>query len=44
MNDIFTKEMRDIAHFCQLRDSFMSRLAYFNLASNIAAAADTQHF
>jgi hypothetical protein len=27
--DIFTKEMRDGAHFCRLRDSFMSRLSSF---------------
>jgi hypothetical protein len=28
--DIFTKEMRDGAHFRRLRDSFMSRLSDFN--------------
>ena len=27
--DIFTKEMRDSAHFCRLRNSFMSRLSDF---------------
>jgi hypothetical protein len=39
VSDIFTKEMRDISHFCRLRDSFMSRLADFNLASRVATAA-----
>ena len=39
VSDIFTKEMRDVSHFCRLRDSFMSRLADFNLASRVAAAA-----
>ena len=39
VSDIFTKEMRDVAHFCRLRDSFMSRLADFNLASKVAGAA-----
>ena len=39
VSDIFTKEMRDVSHFCRLRDSFMSRLADFNLASRVATAA-----
>ena len=29
VSDIFTKEMRDVTHFCRLRDSFMCRLADF---------------
>ena len=28
-SDIFTKEIRDAAHFCRLRDSFMCRLSTF---------------
>ena len=34
--DIFTKEMRDGAHFRRLRDSFMSRLSDFLQASLLA--------
>ena len=29
VSNIFTKEMRDVAHFCRLRDSLMCRLADF---------------
>ena len=39
VSDIFTKKMRNVSHFCRLRDSFMSRLADFNLASRVATAA-----
>ena len=39
VSGIFTKEMRDVAHFCRMRDSFMCRLADFNLASKAANAA-----
>ena len=28
-SDIFTKEIRDAAHFCRLRESFMCRLSTF---------------
>ena len=39
VSNIFTKEMRNVAHFCRLRDSFMCRLADFNLASKVANAS-----
>jgi hypothetical protein len=39
--DIFTKEMRDGAHFRRLRDSFMSRLHSFTMASNLATYRDS---
>ena len=51
--DIFTKEMKDGAHFRRLRDSFMSRLSSFNspipqaaqtVCTNEIAAEDTPSF
>ena len=39
VSDIFTNEMRDMAYFCRLRDSFMCRLTDFNLASKVANTA-----
>ena len=40
--DIFTKEMRDGAHFRRLRDSFMSRLSSFLSDSILAVHHDSQ--
>ena len=39
VSDIFTNEMHDVAHFYRFRDTFMSRLADFILASKVATAA-----
>jgi hypothetical protein len=41
--DIFTKEIRDGAHFRQLRDSFMSRLSEFLKDSIFALHHASQH-
>jgi hypothetical protein len=41
--DIFTKEMRDGAHFCHLQDSFMSRLSHFLTNSILAIHHASQH-
>ena len=42
--DIFTKEMRDGAHFRHLRDSFMSRLSDLLQASLLAVHHGRQLF
>jgi hypothetical protein len=41
--DIFTKEMRDGAHFCRLRDSFMSQLSSFLNDSILEIHHASQH-
>ena len=38
VSDIFSKEMRDMAHFCRLRDPFIYGLSDFNLDSRVANA------
>ena len=37
-SDIFTKEMRDTAHFCELRDSFMMSEDRFNTFVSASSA------
>ena len=38
-SDIFTKELRDITHFCKLRDSFMTTREDFSASAAHAPAA-----